>query len=128
MERPPETDVNLAGTTKRIAWRVLAICHNRAELLMVEIQEERERARLIIFLAGVIGVLGLLAGITVTAAIACAAGAHILLALIIMAVVYIVLAVVLSLKLSWRLRNWETLSGSREQLQKDRECLEKALN
>lgn len=128
MERPPEIDSSLAGATQRIAWRVLAICHNRAELLMVEIQEERERARLVIFLAGAVGILGLLAGITITAAIACAAGAHILLALIIMSVVYLGVVVALSLKLSQMLRHWETLPDSREQLQKDRECLEKAFN
>jgi uncharacterized membrane protein YqjE len=127
METPPETDPDLAGTTKRVAWRLLAICHNRAELLMVEMQEERERARTIIILASAIAVLGLLAGITITALIVCCAGPHILAALIILAVLYSAGAVFFYLKLTQMQQDWEPLSGTREQLQKDRECFEKTL-
>lgn len=127
MEIPPETEFNLAGTTKRVAWRLLAICHNRADLLMVEIQEERERARTIIFLAAGVAVLGLLAGITITALIACAAGSHVVLALIILAVIYICGAAFFYFKLSNIQKDWEPLSGTREQLEKDRECFEKTL-
>jgi uncharacterized membrane protein YqjE len=128
MEPEPETDSNLADTTKRLAWRLLAICHNRAELFMVEMQEERERARVIIFLASATAVLGLLAGITLTAVIACAAGPHILIALIILAAVYITGAVFFYFKLAQMQRDWESLSHTREQLQKDRECFEKTLS
>ena len=127
METPPETEPDLAGTTKRVAWRLLAICHNRAELLMIEMQEERERARGMIILASAIAVLGLLAGITITALIVCLAGPHMLLALIILAIIYTGGAVFLYLKLSQMQRDWEPLSDTREQLQKDRECFEKTL-
>jgi uncharacterized membrane protein YqjE len=127
METPPETEADLAGAAKRVAWRLLAICHNRAELLMVEMQEERERARVIVFLAAAVAVLGLLAGITVTAVIACAAGSHIFTALIILAILYTVGAVFFYLKLAQLKRDWETLPGTREQLEKDRECFEKTL-
>jgi uncharacterized membrane protein YqjE len=127
METPPETEFNLAGATKRVAWRLLAICHNRADLLMVEIQEERERAQMIVFLASAIAVLGLLAGITITALIACAAGSHVVLALIIMSVIYTCGAVFFYLKLSNIQKDWESLSGTRDQLEKDRECFEKTL-
>jgi|HubBroStandDraft_2_1064218.scaffolds.fasta_scaffold87525_2 uncharacterized membrane protein YqjE len=127
METPPETEADLAGATKRVAWRLLAICHNRAELLMVEMQEERERARAIIILASTIAVLGLLAGGTITALIVCAAGAHMLLALIILAILYTAGAVIFYLKLDNMKRDWEPLSGTREQLEKDRECFEKTL-
>jgi uncharacterized membrane protein YqjE len=127
METPPETDPDLAGTTKRVAWRLLAICHNRAELLMVEMQEERERARAIVIIACAIAVLGLLAGITVTALIVCMAGPHMLLALIILAFLYTAGAVFFYLKLTQMQRDWEPLASTREQLQKDRECFEKSL-
>lgn len=127
METPPETDPSLADTTKRVVWRLLAICHNRIELLMVEIQEERERARVIIFLASTMVVLGLLAGITITAVIACAAGTHYLIALIILAILYSTGTVVLYFRLSNLKAEWEMLSGTREQLDKDRECFEKTL-
>jgi uncharacterized membrane protein YqjE len=127
METPPETDPDLAGTTKRVAWRLLAIGHNRAELLMVEMQEERERARAIVILASAIAVLGLLAGITITALIVCAAGTHMLAALITLAIIYSIGAVFFYLKLMQMQQEWEPLAGTRDQLQKDRECLEKTL-
>lgn len=127
METPPETDSDLAGTTKRVAWRLLAICHNRADLLMVEMQEERERARAIVFLGAGIAVLGLLAGGTITALIVCAAGAYKLVALIILAILYTGGAAFFFLKLAQLQRDWEPLASTREQLQKDRECFEKTL-
>jgi uncharacterized membrane protein YqjE len=128
METPPDTGLNLVGASKRVAWRLLAICHNRAELLMVEIQEERERARVIVFLASAMAVLGLLAGITITALIVCAAGSYRLLALGILAIIYIGGAVFFYFKLAGIQEHWESLSGTREQLEKDRECFEKALD
>lgn len=105
----------------------MAIGHNRLELLMVEIQEERERARIIISLAAAMIVLGLLAGITITAVVACAAGTHYLIALIILAVLYSGGALLLYFKLTKIKQEWELLSGTREQLEKDRACLEKTL-
>ena len=127
METPPETDSNLAGATKRVIWRLLAIFHNRTELLMIEIQEERERARIIVFLAAAIAVLGLLGGITLTAVIACAAGPHMLVALIILAAVYLAGAIFFYFKLMGLQRDWESLSSTREQLEKDRKCFEDTL-
>lgn len=128
METPPETDSSLADATKRIVWRLMAIGHNRSELLMVEIQEERERARIIVFLASGIGVLGLLAGISLTALIVCVAGSHAFIALICLTVCYFCGAVFFYLKLMRLLHAWESLEGTRNQLEKDRECLENQLS
>lgn len=127
MEPPPETDSNLADATRRVAWRLMAIGHNRAELLMVEMQEERERARVLLFLGAGLAMFGLLAGITITALIACAAGAHILIALIVLASVYLAGTLFFGFKLVQLTKDWETLPGTREQLEKDRECFEKKL-
>jgi uncharacterized membrane protein YqjE len=127
MEAPPETDPNLADATKRVAWRLLATCHNRAELLLVEIQEERERLRMIIFLAAGAGILGLLAGITLTAVIVCAAGAYRLPALVLLAILYTGGAVLFYIKLTRLQRDWESFSDTRDQLEKDRKCFEKTL-
>jgi uncharacterized membrane protein YqjE len=128
METPPETDSNLAETTKRLAWRLLAILHNRLELLMVEIQEERDRARVMIVMAAAMVILGLLAGITITALIAAAAAPHIVAALAILAVLYTGGAGFLFWRMLKLRQNWEALSATRDQLDKDRECLEKTLN
>jgi uncharacterized membrane protein YqjE len=48
-------------------------------------------------------------------------------ALIILAILYTCGALFFYLKLSQMQRDWEPLAGTREQLQKDRECLEKTL-
>ena len=125
MDTPP--DSSLADMAKRIVWRLMAMGHNRAELLMVEIQEERERARMLFLLASGMTVLALLAGMTITALIALAAGTHFIIALIILAVVYSGGALLLYFKLAQMRQNWETLSGTRDQLEKDRKCLEKTL-
>jgi uncharacterized membrane protein YqjE len=124
METPPDTDTNLVEATKRFVWRLMTVFQNRSELLMVELQEERERLRTIIFLAAGIAVLGFLGGITLTAVIALAAGAeHALAALIILAAIYICGAMFFYIKLSRLLNDWESFSGTRDQLEKDREWL-----
>jgi uncharacterized membrane protein YqjE len=128
METPPDLDSNLADSTKRVIWRLLAVGHNRAELLMVEIQEERERVRVIIFMAAAMAILGLLAGITITALIVAAAGTHFLAALEILSVLYTSGAVILYLRIARLRKDWEPLSATRDQLQKDRECFEKTLS
>ena len=129
METPPDLDSNLADSTKRVIWRLLAVGHNRAELLMVEIQEERERVRVIIFMAAAMAILGLLAGITITALIVAASGPnHFLAALGILAVLYTGGAVFLYLRIAKVRKDWEPLSATRDQLQKDRECFEKTLS
>jgi len=43
METPSDTVPRLADASRRLAQRALVICENRVELLMVEVQEERER-------------------------------------------------------------------------------------
>lgn len=121
------SDSNLADATKRIACRLMAIGHNRAELLMVEIQEERERVRVMIFMAAAMAILGLLAGMTITALIAVAAGSHYLAALGILAVIYSGGAILLFLRLRRLGKDWEAFPATRDQLEKDRKCLEKTL-
>jgi uncharacterized membrane protein YqjE len=128
METPPDLDSNLADSTKRVIWRLLAVGHNRAELLMVEIQEERERMRVIIFMASAMAILGLLAGITITALIVAASSPHFLAALGILSVLYTSGAVILYFRIAKLRKDWEPLSATRDQLQKDRECFEKTLS
>lgn len=127
METSSDHNTGLTDATKRVTWRLLAMFHNRVELLMVEIQEERQRALLVVLMASAVGFLGLLAGLTVTAVIACACKDHMLTALIVLAVVYIAGTVFFLLKLGKMQRNWDTLSSTRDQLQKDRECLDEHL-
>ena len=128
METTPETGPDLGNATKSIIRRLVAIFHNRAELFVVEIQEERGRAQMMIFLAAGIAVLGLLGGMTLTAVIALAAGAHYLAALIILAVLYLGVAAFFAFKLVRLTKDWEPFNHTRDQLQKDHECFEKTLS
>jgi uncharacterized membrane protein YqjE len=128
METPLSNAGQLVKTSKRFARRLLAIGENRLELLMVEVQEERERLLRAILLALGVAALGLLTGITLTGAIVVLlwefsrAGA-----LLALTVLYGAAAVCLYRRLTLLLRNWENLPATVEQLRKDRACLEKHL-
>ena len=69
METAAENSEPIAASSKRVAQRLLTIGENRLELLAVEVQEERERLLHALLLALGVAVLGLLAGMTLTAAI-----------------------------------------------------------
>jgi uncharacterized membrane protein YqjE len=129
METPSDTMPQLADASKRLTQRALVICENRIELLMVEVQEERERILRAIWLALGAVVFGLLAGVALTAVIAVAFWRQSpMAALVILTVLYIVAAAVLYARLARLQRDWQTLPATLDQLRKDREWLEKNLN
>jgi len=118
----------LAASAKEFARRLLTIGENRLELFTLEVQEERARLLRALLLALGAAVFGLLAAMTLTAAI------------VVLLWPYSPLAVLLALTglygaagacLYWRLaallREWQTLPASLDQLRKDRACLEKIL-
>ena len=118
----------LVELSKRFARRLLDIGENRFELLMVEVQEERERLLHAIVLALGVAALGLLAGMALTGAIV------VLLweisrvaALLILTGLYGAAAVSLYRRLTRLLRDWQNLPATFDQLRKDRACLEKHL-
>jgi uncharacterized membrane protein YqjE len=126
MEESTTSFSKLAAISKNFARRLLTIGENRLELLTVEVQEERERLLHAFLLALGVATFGLLAGLTLTAAIA------VLLwawspwgVLLILTGLYGVAGICLYRQLIRVLRNWQTLSASLDQLQKDRACLEK---
>ena len=118
----------LVELSKRLARRLLAIGENRFELLMVEVQEERERLLHAIVLALGAAALGLLAGMALTGAIV------VLLweisrvaALLVLTGLYGAAAVCLYRRLTRLLRDWQNLPATLDQLRKDRACLEEHL-
>jgi uncharacterized membrane protein YqjE len=118
----------LAATSRTFARRLLIIGENRLELLTVEMQEERERLLHAILLALGVAAFGLLASLTLTAAIVVWLWAWSPVAvLLILTGLYAVAGIFLYLRLTGLLRNWQTLAASLEQLRKDRACLEKIL-
>jgi uncharacterized membrane protein YqjE len=126
METTSDNGTHLGDATKRITQRVFVIFENRLQLLMVEVQEERERVLLAILLGLCAAAFGLLAGVTLTVVIAVALWEHSpIIALLVLAVIYIIAAVVFYGRLVRLQRDWQTLPGTLDQLKKDRECLEK---
>jgi uncharacterized membrane protein YqjE len=128
MEAPSDTDPNLADATKRIAQRAFVIVENRLQLLMVEAQEERERILKAMLMAMAAVAFGLLAGVTVTVIVAIAFwNCYPIIALLVLAALYIAGAILFGVKLMQLQRDWQTLPATIDQLRKDRECLEKQL-
>jgi uncharacterized membrane protein YqjE len=128
MEPPLTNAGQLAETSKRFARRLLTIGENRFELLMVEVQEERERLLHAILLALGVGAFGLLAGAALTGAIVVWLWEPSpLAALVVLTSLYGATAVCLYRRLTLLLRDWQNLPATLDQLRKDRACLEKNL-
>ncbi|MGA2180521.1 MAG: phage holin family protein [Verrucomicrobiota bacterium] len=118
----------LATTSRRFAQRLLTIGENRLELLTVEVQEERERLLHAFLLVLGVAAFGLLAAIALTAAIAVLLWQYSPVAVLLtLTGLYGAAGVCLCRRLTRRLRDWQTLSASLDQLRKDRACLEKTL-
>jgi uncharacterized membrane protein YqjE len=118
----------LASTSKHFVRRLVTIGENRLELLAVEVQEERERHLHAFLLALGVAAFGLLAGLTLTAAIVVLLWTWSPVAvLLILTVLYAAAGICLYRQLIGLLRNWQTLSATLDQLRKDRACLEKIL-
>jgi uncharacterized membrane protein YqjE len=128
METATGSFKQLATTSRRFAERLLTIGENRLELLTVEVQEERERLLHAFLLALGVAAFGLLAGLTLTAAIVVLLGQYSPFAVLLtLTGLYGVAAVCLYRRLTLLLRDWQTLSATLDQLRKDRACLEKTL-
>jgi uncharacterized membrane protein YqjE len=126
----PATDNlgQIGVSSKRFAQRLLTIGENRLELLMVEVQEERERLLHAILLALGVAVFGFLAGGALTVALVVllwhTAPVAVLLGL---TALYAAIAVHLYRRFAALQRDWQTLSATLHQLKKDRACLENIL-
>ncbi len=126
MEESTASFSQLATTSKDLARRLLIIGENRLELLTVEVQEERKRLLRAFLLALGVAAFGLLAGITLTAAIVVLLRAYSPAAVLLtLTGLYGAAGVCLYWRLTALLRQWEVLSASLDQLRKDRACLEK---
>jgi uncharacterized membrane protein YqjE len=129
METPLDNASHLADASKQVMQRLFIICENRFEMLMVEVQEERERFLRAIWLALGAAAFGLLAGVALTAIIAVAFWAESpTIALVILSTLYSFAAIFLYACLIRLQRNWQTLPNTLDQLRKDRECLGKSVN
>jgi len=128
MEESTSSFRPLASAWKQLARRFLTIGENRLELLTVEVQEGRERLLHAFLLALGVAAFGLLAAITLTAAIVVLLWPYSRVAvLLILTGIYGGAGVCLFRRLTGLLRDWQTLPASLDQFRKDRACLEKIL-
>jgi uncharacterized membrane protein YqjE len=128
MESSASSVGQLVETLKRFARRLLIIGENRFELLMVEVQEERERLLRAILLALGVAAFGLLAAIALTATIAVLLWQYSPFAVLLtLTSLYGMTAVCLYRRLTRLLRDWQNLPATLDQFRKDRACLEKNL-
>jgi uncharacterized membrane protein YqjE len=125
METGTDSFGPLTASSKRFARRLLTIGENRLELLMVEVQEERERLLRAILLALGVAVFGLLAGMTFTVLIVVSLWRFSPVAVLAtLTGIYAAGSFHLYRRLSTLLADWKTLSATLDQLQKDAACLE----
>jgi uncharacterized membrane protein YqjE len=116
-----------AGAFKGFARRLLAIGENRLELLVVEVQEERERFLEMVFHALAAAALGLLCLMVCSAALVILFWkSNPVLALLTLGALYGASAGVLCQRLAALRRQQQTLSATLDQLRKDRACLEES--
>ena len=125
METATASLSRLGTTSKQFARRLLTIGENRLELLALEVQEEREGLLHAFLLALGVATFGLLAGLTLTAALVVWLWAWPVTVLLTLTAIYGTAGICLYRRLTGLLRDWQTLSASLDQLRKDRACLEK---
>ena len=118
----------LAVSARRFTRRLLTIGENRLELMMVEVQEQREQLLHAMLLALGVAAFGLLGGITLTGAVVVLLWDFSPLAIFLaLTALYCAAAFFLYRRLTLMLRDWKNLPATLDQLRKDRECLEKSL-
>ena len=128
MPDPVDNLGTLAATSKRFTRRLLTIGENRLELLVVEVLEERERLLKAFMLVLGVATVGLLAAITLTAAIVVLGWAYSPLGVLLgLTGLYAVIGILLYRRLTSLLRDRRPFEDSLNQLRKDRACLEKLL-
>jgi len=119
---------HLGAASKQLAQRLLTIGENRLELLAVEVQEERMRLLHGFLLAFAVAALGILAGLSLTAAIVVLGWPYSHIAVLLaLTGLYGAAAICLYWRLAGWLRDWQAFSATLDQLRKDRACLEKIL-
>jgi len=117
-----------AAPSKDLARRLMTIGENRLELLMVEVQEERERLLRALLLALGVALFAFLAGIALTIAVVVLlwsiSPVGVLLAL---TALYSAASILLYCRFTVLQREWKSFPATFDQLRKDRACLEKLL-
>jgi uncharacterized membrane protein YqjE len=125
MDDKEEVPLKLPETLRRLGSAILAILQNRFELLVVELHQDRIRLVETLLLVVAVVALGLFTLILAAAAVIFLIWNEFhVMGLFIVSAVGLVATLVVGWRLNLRLKNWQLLPGTLEQLKKDRECLE----
>jgi uncharacterized membrane protein YqjE len=120
MEPATEGVGPIAASSRRLARRLVTIGENRLELLMVELQEERERFVRAILLALGVAAFGLLTGTALTGLIVVSfRGFPPAAVLAILTFLYAAAAAWFYWRLDRLMRDWKSFSATLDQLKKD---------
>lgn len=124
MDSASDSAHHLADASKRLAQQTLVICENRIQLLLLEVQEERDRIFRAFWLSVGVAIFILLAGVALTALITVVCwNWSPAAALSILVVLYGGMAAFLYAQLVRLRREWNSFSATFNELRKDRECL-----
>ena len=125
MDEPEETPTGIVDTARQAGATVLNILHNRLELLLVEVQEDRLRLfeALLLMLAIAASAFFTLS-LAMTGIIILTWAEFGVKGLFILSGVGLVGTAYLIWRLRAQLKCWALLSGTLAELKKDRECLE----
>jgi uncharacterized membrane protein YqjE len=125
MDEPAETSGGILSSLGRLLRAAVALAHNRLELMLVELQEERWRFFEVVALAAVVSILAamtlLVATITIVAVCIRADRLDLIIWLLLF---YLVATVVGFWRLRARLKQWAPFSATLAELKKDKACLE----
>lgn len=125
MEPSTEDGPGLWHSLQRLGRTALGIAENRAELLVVELEEERWRVMDALLLVAGATVLALMTFIAGTFALVLFFPAeHRLVVLSVVTGLYLLATLAVLLKLRSRLKHWRSFSATLAELKKDKACLD----
>ena len=128
MDATSDNSGHFGSASKHFARRLLTIGENRLELLMVEVQEERERLLHALLLSLGVAMCGLLAGVAFTTAVVVLVWSYSpVVALLTLTGLYAAGAVSFHQRFTVLLRDWQIFPATLDQLRKDHACLGKEL-
>jgi uncharacterized membrane protein YqjE len=125
MAEPGESRHGIFGSLRRLLKTALAIAHNRLELFLVELQEERWRLFDALLLAGVVVILAMMTLLVATVAVVVVCmEANRMDLVIALTLLYLVATIVGYWRLRTRLKSWAPFSTTLAELKKDKACLD----
>ena len=125
MDEAGESGQGVFASLRRLLKTILAIAHNRLELLLVELREARWRFLGALLLAGVVLILALMTLLvpTIAVVVLCLKADRLDL-IVALTLAYLVATALSFWRLRARLKNWEPFSATVAELKKDKACLD----